>query len=111
MVLASANNENAIKLLGDLQAELEANQILIDDFGDFVSHGAWELGDFTTKQGTRFKAIGRGQSPRGLRNRQYRPDFILGDDMDDDKLVKNEKLVRQAYEWLFGALYGAFLTT
>jgi len=108
MVLASATEDSAIGLLGDLQAELEGNQRLIHDFGEFQKLGAWELGDFRTKHGVRFKAIGRRQSPRGLRSKQHRPDYILCDDLDDDELVKNPKLVSLAYKWAMSALFGSF---
>lgn len=108
MVLASATEDSAIGLLSDLQAELEGNQRLIHDFGDFQKLGSWELGDFRTKQGVRFKAIGRRQSPRGLRSKQHRPDYILCDDLDDDELVKNPKLVGLAYKWAMSALLGSF---
>lgn len=108
MVLASNTQDSAIGLLSDLQAELEANNRLIHDFGTFQNLGSWELGDFTTRQKVRFKAIGRRQSPRGLRNRQHRPDFILLDDIDDDQLVRNPKLVKESIEWVKSALYGAF---
>lgn len=108
MVLASNTETNAVGLLSDLQAELEANQRLIHDFGEFQRLGSWGLGDFKTKQGVRFKAIGRRQSPRGLRNGQHRPDLILLDDLDDDELVKNPKLVRLSAKWAITALFGCF---
>ncbi len=108
MVVASATEDSAIGLLSDLQAELEANQRLIHDFGEFQKLGSWELGDFRTKNNVRFKAIGRRQSPRGLRSKQNRPDYIVCDDLDDDELVKNEKRVKLAYKWAMSALFGSF---
>lgn len=107
MVLCSANEDSASGLLADLQAELEANQLLINDFGEQRGH-RWEIGDFITSGKVRFKAIGRGQSPRGLRNRAERPDYIVCDDLDDDKLVGNPRLVQKAYDWMMGALRGCF---
>lgn len=107
MVLVSNTEDNAIGLLNCLQAELTENQLLINDFGDFVGKN-WEVGDFTTAKKVRFKALGRGQSPRGLRNGADRPDYIAVDDLDDDKLVQNPVLVQRAYDWCLGALYGCF---
>lgn len=108
MVLASQSADSAKGLLTDLQAELTANQKLIQDFGEFENFGTWELGEFTTKGGIKFKSIGRGQSPRGLRNKQHRPDYIVCDDIDDDKTCNNPMLVQKAYDWCFSALYGTF---
>lgn len=107
MVLASNNETNAVDLLSDLQAELEGNEILINDFGELKGH-KWEVGNFITSKKIRFKAIGRGQSPRGLRNGADRPDYILCDDLDDDRLVQNPKLTQRAYDWMIGALKGCF---
>lgn len=108
VVLVSNTQDSAVGLLSDLQAELEANNRLIHDFGNFQNLGSWEMGDFTTRQKVRFKALGRRQSPRGLRNREHRPDLILLDDIDDDLLIKNPKLVKDSVKWVLSALFGAF---
>ena len=55
----------------------------------------------------KFLACGRGQSPRGLRDRESRPDYIVIDDLDDDQLCKNEKLVHELTDWVKEALFGA----
>ena len=59
------------------------------DFGEQYNNGTWEEGSFVTKDGTAFFARGRGQSPRGLRYRSHRPDYIVIDDLDDDELCEN----------------------
>ena len=55
----------------------------------------------------KFLGCGRGQSPRGLRDREARPDYIVIDDLDDDELCKNEKRVRELTHWVKSALFGA----
>lgn len=107
MVLVGKSNESAQLLLADIQAELEFNQRLIADFGDQKSLGDWQDGEFATKDGCRFLAIGRGQSPRGLRNREARPDYVVIDDIDDDELCRNEKRVNDLVAWIKEALFGA----
>lgn len=107
MVLVSKSEDNAVTLLSDLQAELEANPLYIHDFGKQVKLGNWEEGGFATKDNVAFFARGRGQSPRGLRNRENRPDYIVCDDLDDDELVRNEKRTRIALDWVLEALFGA----
>ncbi|MEO1254634.1 MAG: hypothetical protein AAFY41_07095 [Bacteroidota bacterium] len=104
MVLVSKSYENAKRLLGDLQAELQENGKYNADFGKQLKMGHWEDGSFTTKDGCTFVALGLGQSPRGLRNRQHRPDFIVLDDIDDDQTVQNELLVDKRIEWIYKAL-------
>ena len=51
--------------------------------------------------------MSRGQSPRGLRDREYRPDYIVIDDLDDDELCRNEKRVKELTNWVKEALFGA----
>jgi len=107
MILIGKNNDDATNQLNDIQAELEFNQRYIQDFGIQVKHGAWEEGDFTTNDGIQFIALGRGQSPRGIRNREKRPDYCVWDDLDDDEIVKNERRVDSVVEWLLGSLLGS----
>lgn len=107
MVVVSKSEDAAKRLLGDLQAELENNQRLIADFGEQKNIGSWLEGEFKTKGGVKFLAVGRGQSPRGLRDRECRPDYIVIDDLDDDELCRNEKRVKEATDWVKEALFGA----
>ncbi|HSW64972.1 MAG TPA: hypothetical protein VLH56_16920 [Dissulfurispiraceae bacterium] len=107
MVLVGKNERNAATLLGDIQAELENNHRYLHDFGQQMKYGSWEEGRFATKDGCGFFALGRGQSPRGLRHRQHRPDYIVLDDVDDDELCRNPDRVRQLTEWALKALYFA----
>ncbi len=107
MLLANKSYDGAKTLLGDLQAELENNKRFIHDYGEQFSFGSWADGDFTTKDGIRFIALGRGQSPRGLRNQEKRPNYCVVDDIDDEELVKNEKRVNDVVDWILSALYGA----
>lgn len=67
--------------LADLQAELEYNQRLIADFGTQKNVGDWQQGEFSTTGGVKWFAVGRGQSPRGLKKQEQRPDYIVIDDL------------------------------
>lgn len=107
MVTVGKSEDSAVRLLGDLQAELEYNQKLIADFGEQKNIGSWLEGEFKTKGGAKFLAVGRGQSPRGLRDREARPDYIVIDDLDDDELCRNEKRVKELTDWVKEALFGA----
>lgn len=107
MVVVGKSEDSAMRLLGDIQAELQFNKRIISDFGEQTSLGDWTEGEFTTKQGVHFLACGRGQSPRGLRKREARPDYIVIDDLDDDELCRNERRVRELTDWVKEALFGA----
>jgi hypothetical protein len=107
MVIVGKSEDSADRLLGDIQAELQYNKRIIADFGKQMSMCSWTEGEFTTKDGVYFLACGRGQSPRGLRKRESRPDYIVIDDLDDDELCRNERRVRELTDWVKEALFGA----
>lgn len=107
MVLVGKSEDNANTLLADIQAELQFNQRYIHDFGEQYNNGSWEEGEFVTKDGTAFFARGRGQSPRGLRYRSHRPDYIVIDDLDDDELCESPARVTRLTNWVKEALFGA----
>lgn len=54
--------------------------------------------------GCSFRAIGAGQSPRGTRNKNFRPDFILVDDIDTDEECRNPERIKTKWKWLEEAL-------
>ena len=107
MVIVGKSEDSAIRLLGDIQAELEHNQRIIADFGRQRGSASWQDGEFKAANGVKFLACGRGQSPRGLRDRESRPDYIVIDDLDDDELCRNEKRVHDVTDWVKEALFGS----
>lgn len=107
MVVVGKSEDSARALLGDIQAEFEFNQRLINDFGSQKNIGEWQEGEFVTNSGVAFFARGRGQSPRGLRYKEARPDYIVIDDLDDDELCRNERRVRELTDWVKEALFGS----
>lgn len=108
MLLIGQTDPKARKLIGKIQAQLKFNQRLINDYGRRFNYGDWSNGDFTTTDGVKFKAMSIGQSPRGESEEENRPDYILVDDVDTKQRVKNDKLSREAYEWVWEDLKGTF---
>ena len=105
MVLVGKNEESAIRLLADLQQQLAYNDLYIKDWGSQIKAGSWAEGEFSTKDGCYFTALGRGQSPRGIKNNGRRPDYIVIDDIDDDECVLNQRRINKATEWVLTALF------
>ncbi|WP_044203874.1 phage terminase large subunit [Flammeovirga sp. OC4] len=106
MVLVSKSEDAAVRLLSDLQAELQYNELFKHDFGHLPQLGSWEEGEFRTVTGFTFVALGRGQSPRGLKDRSNRPDYLVIDDIDDDEMCRNEDRINKALDWVLTALMG-----
>lgn len=108
VVYVGETKPKALKLLSRVQAHLEANDRIISDFGEQMSFGDWSGGDFTTKDGVNFMAIGKGSSPRGMINDEFRPDLIIVDDVDEEEECRNPDRLDNSFEWLTGSLYGSF---
>lgn len=108
VILTSNNKDKAMMLLLDCQAELEANERYIADFGKQVTYGDWEAQSFATQDGIGFWAYGRGQSPRGTRKAAKRPNLIIVDDIDDKEICRNKDRVTEAVDWILEDLLGCF---
>lgn len=101
LVIVGNNLDKAKILLSDVQAEFEANQLLIHDFGDQKLEGSWTDEEFCTRD-NRFlgKALGMGQSPRGLRKGKKRPNLIICDDLEDKDTSRNPKRQDDVVRWI-----------
>lgn len=106
MVLVSKSADMARRLLSDLQAELEGNDLFLHDFGRQKTDGLWTDGEFVCADGSMFIALGRGQSPRGIKRRGLRVNYISIDDIDDDEMCRNPRRVDEAVDWCLSALIG-----
>ncbi len=105
VLLVSNSYDNAVRLLLPYKAILESNNRIINDYGQQESIGKWEAGEFVTKRGVSFRALGAGQSPRGTRNDAVRPDIILIDDIDTDEECRNPDRIKKKMKWIEEALY------
>lgn len=103
ILLVSNSEENAKRLLEPYRANLDTNQRIIADYGKQRSW-KWRDGDFKTRKGVSFRAVGADQNPRGTKNDNMRPDTILIDDIDTDQDCRNPEIIRKRVEWIFGAL-------
>tara|TARA_R100001369_G_C3320395_1_gene168819 strand:- start:1353 stop:2864 length:1512 start_codon:yes stop_codon:yes gene_type:complete len=99
-VICTTSKDRASELLEDLRAEFEANQRIINDFGEQMNPGNWESGDWKTKSGFIGKAQGVGQSVRGLRKQNQRPDYIVVDDLETKEVSANPKRQRKYAKWI-----------
>lgn len=108
MLLVGENEDKAKRLLSDIQIQLKHNQRIINDYGKQFNYGDWSDGSFTTKDGIHFHALGLGQDPRGLRQEENRPDYIVCDDLDTRERCNNDKRIREALEYITSTLWGCF---
>jgi hypothetical protein len=104
-LFVSSSYDAACDLLKPYMLNYEANQRIIAYYGEQKLYGAWESGDFTTKTGVRYVALGAGQSPRGKKNENLRPDSIICTDLDTDEDTRNKDTIDKRFDWVEKALY------
>lgn len=106
VIIASDTQDLASDLTGYIYLELLMNDRILADFGPQVKRGG-AVDDVATSSGVRLLARGRGQRIRGLKHRQYRPDLVILDDMENDTNVKNRRLTKDHLGWINEAVYPA----
>ena len=100
LLMVSATQDAAVRLLAPYRANLEANQRIRAFYGDQENIGKWEEDHFVTKGGLSFLAVGFGNAPRGTRNENIRPDIIDIDDYDTDKDCRNPVTLDKKTEFI-----------
>lgn len=111
-LIISDTNDQATGFTIPIRAELEQNQRIIHDFGNLTSPIGrrtilWKKNDLATTNNVRVLARGRGEKVRGLKFRQWRPDFAVVDDFENDENVENPELVKKGMRWLKRAVIGS----
>jgi hypothetical protein len=106
VLLISNSLDNAERLLMPYRANLELNKRIIRDYGKQEQNGSWQAAAFITQNGIAFRALGAGQSPRGTRNEEIRPDVLLFDDIDTDANCLNPEIVNKKWRWIEEAAIG-----
>lgn len=96
--------DQAAKQVIAIRAQYEANDRLINDFGVFKTASQWSDNFFRTSQGISWIPLGKGQSPRGLKDEDVRVNLQIWDDFDDDEECLNDKRIEKAWSWITSAL-------
>jgi predicted phage terminase large subunit-like protein len=99
----SDTSEQAEDFLQNIRSEFEENEKLIDDFGEMEGL-IWTNGNLVLSNGVRIQALGAGKRIRGRKHRQYRPDLIICDDLENDENVQSPDQRKKMLSWYFKAL-------
>lgn len=105
VILASATQKAAARLLAPYRANLESNRRIIQYYGEQACIGEWAELEFKTRGGAMFIGVGAGDAPRGARNEAVRPDVLLLDDFDTDEECMNPDVLDKKWDWWEHALY------
>ncbi len=98
IIMLSDSSEQAEGFLGDLKTELEENQLIREDFG--LQEGkVWKNNVILTAEGVKLEGIGSGKKIRGRRHRNWRPDLIVLDDVENDENVATPEQRKKLRSW------------
>lgn len=110
IVIAGRTEQKARQYLSNIKMELEQNDLLKKDLGPFTEERN-NLGNATAiiikKLNVKIMITSTGQSIRGMRHGENRPDLIILDDIEDLESVKTREGRNKTFDWLTGELIPA----
>src|SRR5208283_2967550 len=103
ILVIGESEQRAVERLRAIKHELEYNDAILAVFGEQVGD-SWAETRIVARSGVCFQAYGRGQSLRGVKHLQLRPDLILMDDIEDDEACGSLEMRRQVLRWFTGTV-------
>lgn len=103
IIILSDSSEQAEGFLTDIKTEYEENAALREDFGDLRGK-VWKAGVILLSNGVKIEAIGSGKKIRGRRHKQWRPDLIICDDLENDENVNTPEQRKKLRNWFYKAV-------
>lgn len=97
-IILSDSSEQAEGFLSFIRSELEENAVLREDFGDLTGR-VWKSSVILLSNGVKIEAIGSGKKIRGRRHKQWRPDLLVCDDLENDENVNTPDQRRKMKDW------------
>ncbi len=104
VLILSKTQQKAQTLLQQIKYELETNELLKKDLGPFQEErNGWNLVSlFLPYYDAKITAASTEQSIRGIRHKQYRPQLIICDDLEDMDSVRTKEGRDKICNWLIG---------
>lgn len=105
-LIIGSSSDRAVERLRAIKYEVENNAYLNDLFGGLVG-STWNEDKIVMANGVCIQAVGRGQSLRGVKYLDARPDYVLGDDMEDDESTASPEAIMKFKSWFMAVVYPA----
>ncbi|MEZ6235849.1 MAG: phage terminase large subunit [Phycisphaerales bacterium] len=116
--IISDTADQAVDLLGAVKSELEANDLLREDFpaacelpGRPPGPERWKRSDIIARNRVRVLALGAEQKVRGRRHGADRPSLIVLDDIENEALARSPEQREARWRWLTGSVLNAGSST
>jgi len=110
VVIIGQTQRQAKFFLNNIKKELESNQLLRDDFGPFEEQDNDEWSAYSlvlSWYDARISAVSMEQTIRSIRHKQYRPDLIISDDIEDLASVRTIENRDKIEDWITGEIIPA----
>lgn len=104
ILILSDSTDQAEQFLDDIRIELEENANIIMDFGELKGDKMWRTGGLLTTTNVKIEAIGSGKKVRGRKHRNWRPDLIVLDDIENDENVNTPEQRKKLNSWFTKAV-------
>jgi hypothetical protein len=110
-VIVGNTEKRACERLTAIKYELSTNELMGEMFGlhDETTSKVWNEAEIILSNNVRITALGRGQSLRGTKYLQYRPDFCFCDDVEEvekGQVYTNEE-AHETLVWFYKVLIPA----
>lgn len=102
-VILGETYHRAVERLTAIKQELEHNEYLREVFGDMVGP-TWTESKIVLSNGVVIQSFGRGQSLRGSKHLDRRPDLAFADDVEDDDSCIDEVAIAKTMRWLMSVV-------
>jgi hypothetical protein len=105
-LIVGSTGPRAAERLESIKHEIEVNEEFREVFGD-LKGPVWAVHTAQIGNDAVIQALGVGQSLRGVKFHQWRPDFCWIDDIEDEDSVKTPDARLERLDWLYGTLLPA----
>ena len=97
-IILSDSSDQAEGFLENIRVEFEENGLIREDFGDLQGK-VWRNNVILTASGIKVEAIGSGKKIRGRKHRNWRPDMLVLDDIENDENVRTPEQRLKLSNW------------
>lgn len=108
-LITGATKDRAHERLHAIRHEIEQNERLAELFGD-LQGSSWGDGELVLSNGVRLLALGWGQSLRGVKYLDARPDGVFMDDLEEPEDVRTPEARARILDWVLFDLLPALDT-
>jgi len=106
VLILGSNSDRANDRLRSIKHEIENNELLIQLFGELIGQ-TWNEAKVVLANGVVLQAFGRGQSLRGVKHLDSRPDFCFADDIEEEEHVRTPEARQETLSWFMSVVLPA----